>query len=153
MNVLFLINFPLIYTRYFIFIVTWPPYLLIILIQKIILFQLYQGFTLPIIDYCDTIWIPPTALLSKSMDRIHARFVSHMSNDVGLLRLPWQNATAFIQLFKCIKFYISFYVFIFRICLHFLIMLPDMLAGTVIACLFLECGLLMDKRVYFIEGQ
>ena len=69
-----------------------------------------------------------------------------------LLRLPWQNAATFIQLFKCIKFYISLYLFIFRICLHFLRMLPDMLAGTVIACFFLECELLMDKKVCCIEG-
>ena len=69
-----------------------------------------------------------------------------------LLRLPWQNATGFIQLLKYIKFYISLYLFIFRICLRFLRMLLDMLVGTVITYLFLECGLVMDKKVCFIEG-
>ena len=42
-----------------------------------LLFRLYRGFILPIFDYCDTVLSPPTALFSKSMERIHARFVSH----------------------------------------------------------------------------
>ena len=58
-----------------------------------------------------------------------------------LLRLPFQNTAAFIQLFKYIKFYVSLYLLIFRICLCLPRALLDMLVGTVIAYLFLECGL------------
>ena len=42
----------------------------------------YQ-LVLPIFDYCDIVWAPPTALLSNFIERIHARFVSHLCNDVG----------------------------------------------------------------------
>ena len=53
------------------------------------LFQLYCGFILPISDYCDTVWAPPTALLLKSMEWswILASFVSHMSNDNGFVKV------------------------------------------------------------------
>ena len=44
-----------------------------------ILFQLYRSFILPVIDY--------TATLSKSMERIHARFVGHTSNDTGFVKV------------------------------------------------------------------
>ena len=52
-----------------------------------LLFRLYRGFVLPIFDYCDTVWAPPTALLSKSMERIHARFVSYKCNDIGFAKV------------------------------------------------------------------
>ena len=32
-------------------------------------------------------WAPPIALLSKSMERIHARFVSYKCNDVGFAKV------------------------------------------------------------------
>ena len=43
-----------------------------------LLFRLYCGFILPIFDYCDTVWSPPTALFSKSTEQMYARFVSHI---------------------------------------------------------------------------
>ena len=68
-----------------------------------ILFQLDRGFILPIIDYCDTVWAPPTTLLSKSMEYIHARFVSHMSNDVGFVKVTLTEHHRFhtiVQVYK-----------------------------------------------------
>ena len=42
-----------------------------------LLATLYCGYILPIFDYCDTIWSPPTAVLSKCMEKIH--FVGSLS--------------------------------------------------------------------------
>ena len=66
-----------------------------------------------------------------------------------LLRLLWQNAVTFMQLFKYIKLYTTLYLPTFRIHSCFL---RTLLEGTVIVYLFLECRALMDKRVCFIEG-
>ena len=95
---------------------------------------------------------PPTALLSKSMERIHARFGSYMSNDAGFVKI---TLAELMPSFSCnvqvYKFYISLclFTFEFRICLCFLRMLLGMLVGTVISYLFLECGPLMDREVCF----
>ena len=78
-----------------------------------ILFQLYQGFILPIIDYYDTVWAPPTALLSKSMERIHARFVSHMSNDVGFVKVTLTECRRFhtiVQVYKILHQLVPVYL-------------------------------------------
>ena len=79
-----------------------------------ILFRLYCGFILPIFDYCDTVWSPPTALLSKSMERIHARFVGHMSGALSFVKatLIWQSVVTFIQLFRFTKLYIFLYLYL-----------------------------------------
>ena len=50
------------------------------------LFQLYCGFILPILDYCDTVWASPSALLSKSAKQIHASFVCCMYNNIGFVK-------------------------------------------------------------------
>ena len=96
-------------------------------------------------------WAPPTALLSKSMERIHARFVSHMSNDTGF-EITLTECYYFQMIIQVYKI-LHHLILTFRICLCFLRMLLDMLVGTVIGCLFLGCGLLIDKNVCLIEGR
>ena len=43
-----------------------------------------------------TVWSPPTALFSKSMEQTHPRFVSHMCHDVGFVK---------VTLAECHQFY------------------------------------------------
>ena len=69
-----------------------------------ILFQLYHSFILPVIDYCDVVWAPPTASLSKSMERIHARFVGHMSNDTGFVKVTLAERRHFHSIIQVYKF-------------------------------------------------
>ena len=84
-----------------------------------ILFRLYCGFILPIFDYCDTVWSPPTALLSKSMERIHVRFVGHMSDVLSFVKATLAERRHFHII---TKFYIFLYLPTFRICLCFQIL-------------------------------
>ena len=56
-----------------------------------LLATLYCGYILPIFDYCNTVWSPPTAVLSKSLERS--------------LHLP--SVVDFILLCKSLKVYIS----------------------------------------------
>ena len=71
------------------------------------LISIVCGFILPIFDYCDTVWAPPTAFLwNEYMPVLLVTCVMIL----GLLRLLWQNATTFLQLFKYIKFYITLYL-------------------------------------------
>ena len=84
-----------------------------------ILFQLYCSFILPIFDYDDTVWAPPPALHSKSMEFVHARFGSHICNDIEgyfgtMLSLSYNCLST------SIKFYITFYMLTFTIYLCFL---------------------------------
>ena len=81
-------------------------------------------------------WAPPTALLSKSMERIHARFVSHMSNDTGFVKVTLTERCHFHTIVQVYK--ILHHTYLAFICSSFLRMLLDMLVGTVISCLFLE---------------
>ena len=61
-------------------------------------------------------WAPPIALLSQSMEQIHARFVIHMSNDTGLVKVILTERCHFhTRLFKYTKFYIILYLLILRI--------------------------------------
>ena len=78
-----------------------------------ILFKLYRGFILPIIDYCDTVWTPPTASLSKSLERIHARFVSYMSDDASFVKVTLAQRRHFhtiIQVFKILHNFVPVYL-------------------------------------------
>ena len=52
-----------------------------------VLVTLYCGYVLPICDYCDTVWSPSTAVLSKSLERIHSRFVNSLSRADTFVRL------------------------------------------------------------------
>ena len=45
-----------------------------------LLATLYCGYIIQIFDYCDTVWSPPTAVLSKSLERIHSHFVMKTLN-------------------------------------------------------------------------
>ena len=56
---------------------------------------------------------PPTALLSKSMERIHARFVSHMSNDVGFVKVTLTKHCRFhiiVQVYKILHQLVPIYL-------------------------------------------
>ena len=78
-----------------------------------LLFRLYHGFVLPIFDYCDTVWAPPTALLSKSMERIHARFVSYKCNDVGFAKVTLAERRHFhtiVQVYKILNHLVPAYL-------------------------------------------
>ena len=78
-----------------------------------ILFRLYCGFILPIFDYCDTVWSPPTALLSKSMERIHARFVGHMSGALSFVKATLAERRHFhtiVQVYKILHLLVPTYL-------------------------------------------
>ena len=82
-----------------------------------------------------TLCAPPTALLSKPVGRIHARFVSHLSNDTDFVKVTlteWCHYHMIVQVYKIL------HLFTLRICLSFLRMLLGVFLGTVIDCLFLE---------------
>ena len=77
------------------------------------LFQLYCGFILPIFDYCDTVWALLTALLWKSMERILARFVSHMGIDNGFVKVTLTECRHFhmiVQVYKILHHLVPTYL-------------------------------------------
>ena len=37
-------------------------------------------YILPIFDYCDSVWSPSTAILSKSLESVHSHFVNSLSH-------------------------------------------------------------------------
>ena len=86
-----------------------------------ILFQLYRGFIVPMVNYCAWHCVaPPTALLSKSIEWIHARFVSHMSNDVGFVKVALAECHHFhaiVQVYRILHQLILAYL---QVCLCFL---------------------------------
>ena len=67
---------------------------------------LYCGYILPIFDYCDTVWSPPTAVLSKSLERIHSHFVGSLPCIDGFVKLTLAERCRFhtaVQVFKSIR--------------------------------------------------
>ena len=82
-------------------------------------------------------WAPPTTLLSKSMEQIHVRFVIHMSNATGFVKVTLTECCHFhmiVQLYKILHHLVPTYLAF--ICLKR--MLLGMFVETVISCLFLE---------------
>ena len=39
--------------------------------------RLYRTFILPLIDYCDTVWMPSSMLHFKHLERLHSRFCTN----------------------------------------------------------------------------
>ena len=68
-----------------------------------LLATLYCGYILPIFDYCNTVWSPPTAVLSRSMEKIYSDFVGSLSCVVVRLTLDERRRfhTA-VQVFKSV---------------------------------------------------
>ena len=65
----------------------------------------YCGYILPIFDYCDTVWSPPIAVLSKSLHRIHSHFVGSLPCIDGFVKLTLVEHCRFhtaVQAFKSI---------------------------------------------------
>ena len=67
-----------------------------------LLATLYCGYILPIFDYCDTVWSPPTAVLSKCMEKIHSNFVGSLSCVDSFVSLCRRFDTA-VQVFKSVR--------------------------------------------------
>ena len=68
-----------------------------------LLATLYCGYILPIFDYCDTVWSPPTAVLSKSLERIHAHFAGSLPCIDGFVKLTLAERRRYhtaVQVFK-----------------------------------------------------
>ena len=56
---------------------------------------------------------PPIALLSQSMEQIHARFVSHMSNDTGFVKVTLTERCHFhmiVQVYKILHHLVPTYL-------------------------------------------
>ena len=71
-----------------------------------LLATLYCGYILPIFDYCDTVWSPPTAVLSKSLERIHSHFAGSLSCIDGFVKLTLAERRRYhtaVQVFKSIR--------------------------------------------------
>ena len=71
-----------------------------------LLTTLYCGYILPIFDYCDTVWSPPTAVLSKSLEKIHSHFVGSLSCVDSFVRLTLAERRRFhtvVQVFKSVR--------------------------------------------------
>ena len=43
-----------------------------------ILRLLYQAYIMPILDYCDVVWSPCSALYTRRLERVHTKFVSSL---------------------------------------------------------------------------
>lgn len=70
-------------------------------------------------------------------------------NDVGFVKVTLVECRRFhtvVQVHKILHQLVASYLFIFRVCICLLRMSPDMLVETIIAYLFLEYGLLMNKE-------
>ena len=68
-----------------------------------LLSKLYQAFILPIFDYCDVAWAVSTSSLSKSLERLHSRFLRGISVCNPLVKITLMERGRFhtaIQVFK-----------------------------------------------------
>lgn len=71
-----------------------------------LLATLYCGYILPIFDYCDTVWSPPTAVLSKALEKIHSHFAGFLCFTDSFLRLTLSERRRFhtaVQVFKSVR--------------------------------------------------
>ena len=71
-----------------------------------LLATLYCGYILPIFDYCDTVWSPPTAVLSRSLEKIHSHFVGSLSCINSFVKLTLAERRRYhttVQVFKSIR--------------------------------------------------
>jgi len=50
-----------------------------------ILRLLYQAYIMPILDYCDVVWSPCSALYTRRLERIHSKFVSSLPASTSAL--------------------------------------------------------------------
>ena len=48
---------------------------------------LYQAHILPIIDYCDVVWVPTNSCHLKRLERVHSRFVSSIGTNCPVFKL------------------------------------------------------------------
>ena len=48
--------------------------------------KLYRTFVLPVLDYCDVVWSPSSAVYSRKFERFHSKFCSLSSDSHGSLR-------------------------------------------------------------------
>ena len=48
---------------------------------------LYQAHILPIIDYCDVVWVPTNSCHLKRLERVESCFVSSISTNCPVLKL------------------------------------------------------------------
>ena len=70
-----------------------------------VLFQLYQAFVLPIFDYCDTVWTHTAMSLSKSLERVHSRFLRGVPICSSIVKLTLAERCRFhiaVQVFKIV---------------------------------------------------
>ena len=69
-----------------------------------LLSQLYQAFILPVfaIDYCDVVWMPTTAVLSKCLERLHSRFLQGLSKMLFFCQTNINRETSFPYCCLCI---------------------------------------------------
>ena len=67
---------------------------------------LYQAHVLPIIDYCDVVWVPTNVGHLKRLERLHSRFSSYDSARSSAFNLTLVERRRFhiaIQVYKILK--------------------------------------------------
>ena len=70
---------------------------------------LYRAYIMPILDYCDVVWSPTSALYTWCLERIHSKYVSSLPTYVLhcllclILNYLLQNNKLTIQLSKFLK--------------------------------------------------
>ena len=111
------------------------------------------SFVLPLLDYCDTVWSPSSVQYFKKFKRIHSKFCS---------LIPATQSFLCHTLAECGRFHTAIIVSrtlhqlspaYLREHLSTLQPLPPMLEGTVIAFLYQESGLHMERIVFTIKGR
>ena len=68
---------------------------------------LYQAYILPILNYCDVLWLPSNSNATCRLERIHSKFTSFSpSSDTLNLRLSLTERRTFhitVQVYKIVK--------------------------------------------------
>ena len=101
---------------------------------------LYQAHVLPIIDYCDVVWVPTNVGHLKRLERLHSRFSSYDSARSSAFNLTLVERRRFhiaIQVYKILKrLSPSYLLSTFRSCF---IRHRSLQGAMSIVCMYLLC--------------
>ena len=66
----------------------------------------YQDYLLPIIDYCDVVWTPTNVNQTRSLERLHSKFIFFLYQQLIILKYPlveWCKFHSTMQIHKLLN--------------------------------------------------
>ena len=111
--------------------------------------MLYQAYILPVLDYCDTVWLPSNSSSTRRLERLHSKFTpSFDSSDTFNFRSSLTERRTFhtaVQVFKILN---KIPLLIYRGFFHMLWMLLVALVETYTDYLFQVLELIMENSLW-----